>query len=140
MNKTKRNSGFSIMETVIALAIIVIVTFAALTVVMSSISARVKQVNHSEAQDFAHNVLECFKASDDISELEANIKFAEGKDVTLTSSGTDIYTYTSEKNNFTATITANFTNGNFDISVIDNKGNEIVSFDYDKYVSQEGGT
>ena len=46
----------------------------------------------------------------------------------------------SEKNNFTATITANFTDGNFDISVIDNKGEKIVSFDYDKYVSQEGGT
>ena len=62
MNK-RRKSGFSIMETVIALAVIVLVTAAALSVVMASISSRIKQSNYSEAQDFAHNILECFKAA-----------------------------------------------------------------------------
>ena len=78
MNHTKRNRGFSIMETVIALVVIVLVTAAALSITMAAISARVKMSNYSEAQDFAHNVLECFKAADSNTEFENNMKEVAG--------------------------------------------------------------
>lgn len=136
-NNKKR--GFSIMEAVIALAVIVLVTAAALTVVLAAISARVKAVNKSEAQNFAYNVWECFKVSDDIGEFEANVKFAEGvklDEPTPDASGNQVYTYTSEKNKFTAIITVDFISGEFYIYVENNKTEEIVSFDYIK----EGGT
>ena len=128
MNKTKRNSGFSIMETVIALAIILIVTMAALTVVMASISARVKQANYSEAQDLAHNMLECFKAAESNEDFESNVEFATG----LVWSEEDTnYTYNAE-NKFEAVIIADFTTDTFEITVTDNKGEEIISFSYTK--------
>lgn len=135
MRKAKSKSGFSMMEVVIALAVITVVTLASLTTVMASISARVKIVNRSEAQNFAQNVWECFKVSDNIAELETNVKFAEGEEVALTPNGTDefgnsIYNYTSDKNNFTATITVDFESGEFYIDVIDNKDETIVSFSY----------
>ena len=138
-NNKKR--GFSIMEAVIALAVIVLVTAAALTVVLAAISARVKAVNKSEAQNFAYNVWECFKVSDNIGDFETNVKFAEGEDVELKeqapdASGNQVYTYTSEKNKFTAKITVDFISGEFYIYVENNKTEEIVSFDYIK----EGGT
>ena len=128
MNKLKKNRGFSIAETAIALAIIAIVTAAALTVVMASISARVKATNISEAQDFAHNMLECFKAADNIDEFENNVRFAEGLEWP---EGKTTYKYKAE-NKFTADITANCDDGNFSITVVDTKGEEIISLDYTK--------
>ena len=127
MNKTKRNSGFSIMETVIALAIIVMVTLAALTVIMTSISARVKATNYGEAQDFAHNILECFKAADENSEFESYVGFA-GYTMSVTSNNK----YYFENNKFTAQIDANCSSGEFEITINDTKNEEIISFSYTK--------
>ena len=142
MNKLKKNRGFSIAETAIALAIIAIVTAAALTVVMASISARVKATNISEAQDFAHNMLECFKAADNNIEFEDNVRFVfksegeESEDVDLEEIGFSkidgtAYKYTAE-NKFKAEITANCDDGEFSITVVDAKGEEIISLDYTK--------
>ena len=128
MNKLKKNRGFSIAETAIALAIIAIVTAAALTVVMASISARVKATNISEAQDFAHNMLECFKAADNIDEFENNVRFAEGLEWPDDETN---YEYTAD-NKFSADIKANCDDGNFSITVVDTKGEEIISFEYTK--------
>lgn len=129
MRKTKRNSGFSIMETVIALAMIAIVTIAALSVVLSAISARVKQANISEAQDFAHNILECFKASENSSQFTDNVEFAgiEG----LEYSGGSKYRYVAE-NKFAAVLNADFTSSEFEIDIRNNKDEVIISFSYEK--------
>ena len=129
MNKTKKNSGFSIMETIIALAIIVLVTVAALTIVMGAISARVKVTSCSEAQDFAHNVLECFKASDDNTEFENNVGFAGYMDLSEIKPDEQYYF---ENNKFTAKIVANCENGEFEIDIKSNKGEEIISFSYQR--------
>ena len=129
MRKTKRNSGFSIMETVIALAMIAIVTIAALSVVLSAISARVKQANYSEAQDFAHNILECFKASENSGQCIDNVEFAgiEG----LEYSGGSKYRYVAE-NKFAAVLNADFTSSEFEIDIRNNKDEVIISFSYEK--------
>ena len=134
------------MEVVIALAVITVVTLASLTTVMASISARVKIVNRSEAQNFAQNVWECFKVSENKDDFIENVKFVLNIDKEEESpfeeseaDGKTVYKYTSDKNNFTATITVDFATGELYIKIDDNKGEEIVSFDYDKYVSQEGG-
>lgn len=137
MNKEKkRKSGFSIVEVVIALAVVVIVTASALSIVMAAISARVKTVNRSEAQNFAHNMWECFKASENGTEFESNVKFAyEGLELNKDPDDETKYTYTSDKNNFEATITVNFLDAKstFDIVVKDVKNDEeIVSFSYTK--------
>ncbi len=149
MRKAKSKSGFSMMEVVIALAVITVVTLASLTTIMASISARVKIVNRSEAQNFAQNVWECFKVSDSVDSFEENVKFAEGVDLNDLDTENEkigVYNY-NVGNQFTVSITVDFTTSSIDndktvnikIDVIDNKNEEIVSFDYDKYVSQEGG-
>lgn len=129
MNHTKRNRGFSIMETVIALVVIVLVTAAALSITMAAISARVKMSNYSEAQDFAHNVLECFKAADGEDEFRLNVEFA-GYEL---SGAASTYTYKVE-NKFEAEIIAAFdVDGDyFHITVNDSNGTEIISFTYQK--------
>lgn len=124
MNKKK---GFSLVEAVIALSVVVIVSFAALSLVLSSTTTKVNAVNKSKAQYFAYNALECFKASDSATEFENNIAFAEG--ITPTTDE-NTYTFVSEENKFTATVTIK---GNiFEITVWDKYDDEIISFDYTK--------
>ena len=133
MNHIKRNRGFSIMETVIALVVIVLVTAAALSITMAAISARVKMSNYSEAQDFAHNVLECFKAADNNTEFESNMKDVAGYEYDDMSAEPSIYTYKVE-NKFEAEIIAAFDVDvdYFQITVNDTNGTEIISFTYQK--------
>ena len=131
MNHTKRNRGFSIMETVIALVVIVLVTAAALSITMAAISARVKMSNYSEAQDFAHNVLECFKAADDNEDFEKYV--AEVAKYTGMQEEIEDKKYSFDNNKFIAQITADCASGEFDIIINDkNNGTEIIEFDYTK--------
>lgn len=140
MSKTRtKRSGFSLAETVIALAVVAVVTVAALTAVTSAISARVKTENKSEAQSFAENALECFKASEDGDEFIDNMKFLGiGEDSLEKQSDGKTYVYKSNK--FNAKITLDFNNGKFFIDVSEpQKGEKIVSFEYVRYTG-EGGT
>lgn len=131
MNK-RRKSGFSIMETVIALAVIVLVTAAALSVVMASISSRIKQSNYSEAQDFAHNIIECYKAAHDPVEFVENAGFAG---IELIQNDSNYYKCTTSR--FTAEIEVDFSltgSLDMDIYVNSNSNNDEnkLSFTYTK--------
>ena len=137
--KTKRNSGFSMVEVVIALALIVLVTIAALTIATSSIATRVTLVNRTYAQNFADNVWECFKAADSEDNFVKLVKSAENIDDsspywTKSNTNDGVYEYTPENNNFDATITVNYAvdRPTFEIRVLDSKNKEVVHFEYVK--------
>lgn len=136
---SKRNKkGFSIVEAIIALSIIVAVSITALSVVVSSITTKVAAINKTEAQNFAYNVWESFKAAENEEEFISLVNFAEG--ITLTDGVPDennvnVYTYYSEENNFTALVSVKYSateRPEFKIDVADNKGKEIISFSYRK--------
>ena len=137
MNKMKkRNGGFSIAEVVVALTVIVIVSIVSLSIVTSSIEAKADAVNKTKAQNYAANVLECFKASADIDKFESYVKFAEAE-LTLQSNLDDeyIYAYESQKSDFKAEIKVKFTDvdrASFEINVKDGSEKDIVSFLYKK--------
>lgn len=128
MNNKK---GFSLAEAVIALSVIVIVSVCALTIVLSSISAKQTAIDKEKAQYFANNAWECFKASDSEEGFISNMEFAES--VTLEFTDGEC-TYTSETYKFTAKITIDYTatRPTFDIAVTDKDGNEIIAFTYEK--------
>ena len=136
----KRNGGFSIMEAVIALAVIVIVTVSALSIATSSLVAKTKLINRSQAQSFAQDVWECFKVSDDKNEFDANLTFAimENEDGRDQGKGSDTV-YDSESNSyrskrFDAKIKIDNSFSELTVTVIDKNGKEIISLNYDKYV------
>ncbi len=138
MSKMLKRNGYSLVEVVIALSIIVTVTITALSIVLSSVSTKVNAINRSYAQSFADNVWESFKAAETQDEFLSLVAFAEG--VTLTGSTTDengktLYTYYSEKNKFTANISVAFSEterDEFEIDVTDKDGDNIISFSYRK--------
>ena len=99
MKRIKRKNGFSLAEVVVALAIVAIVSVGALSIVSSSINSRVNAINRTQAQIFASNLIECFKASED------NEKFIEyaGEAVGINLEydyNKGYYTYISNKNAF----------------------------------------
>jgi type II secretory pathway pseudopilin PulG len=148
MSKMQRKNGFSLVEVVISLAVIIIVSASALTIVLHSIADSVTAVRRTQAQHFSYNVWECFKAADSADEFVRLVKFAEG--IVLTepeqdgdmesqseqnaTDATTVYAYTSEEHQFTAQITVGFTeNGSeFQITVNDKNEKELVAFSYTK--------
>ncbi len=140
--KIRKNSGFSMVEVVIALAIILAVSIVAISITLSSITNRIAIVNRTHAQYFADNVWECFKAADDVDALEQFIYNVVGVtyETKKLSEETDEpkkveYTYTFEEHNFNASITVKY--GDIrptltvDVRELDDN-DEIISFTYTK--------
>ena len=132
LTSLKKKRGFSIMETVIALAVIVIVTVAALSIVVSSVIAKANLTNRLAAQGFAQDVWECFKASQTKAEFEDNLSFALDDNEGLEyDTSRDIYVYHSKQ--FRAKININDSFDELSVAVTDQNGEEIISFSYDKH-------
>lgn len=127
-NKNKR--GYSLVEVVIALTVIVIVSVSALSIVLSSITTKQNAINKSYAQNFADNVWECFKAAGSEGEFISLVGLSKDDEVSLIDEPK--YTYVSEKNKFTITITVTYPSLN--VVVTDKDGDVIISFDYTKKV------
>lgn len=92
-----KKRGFSIIEVVIALTVIVIVTFSALSIILASTTKRVSAINETEGQQFASDVLECFKASSSFSAFQNNVYFALGESIDDTKWETKIETVENEE-------------------------------------------
>lgn len=137
----KKKKGFSLVEVAISLAIIVIVTVTALTIVLNSITPQINNNNRAHAQNFAHNVLQCFQEGNSNADTLALLAFAyEINEQNMGESAVDnegytTYTYTSAEHNYTATIKMRFPENDrpdMTITVVDHKGKEIIQFDYTK--------
>ena len=143
MSKTRHNRGFSLAEVVISLAIILIVTVSAVSFSLSSVRATENAIHKTEAQSFASDIWECFKAAEDAGEFIDLVKFARGVELTegtLDEDGNTIYTYHSEEEYFTANIAVNFHESElqtFTITITDEEDIEIISISYQKVAQHE---
>jgi len=128
--RTDRKSGFSVAEAVIALTVIVLVSAAALTIVLSSISAKVTAMDKAQAQNFAANAWECFKVSETTAEFAENMRFAEGAELIVTGG---VCTYTSETHQFVAEMVLNYAAERpvLEMSVT-YRGKTLITFSYTK--------
>lgn len=142
MSKRNRKNGFSLAEAVIALAVITVVTVAALSMSFSAVLARMNIVNRSYAQGFAADILECFKAATTEEEFIALVNnfSTDDEDPDLIKEN-NTYTYTSEEHNFKATITVDHLDPNdsnrptLTVTVTENNGDdsaEIIKLNYAK--------
>lgn len=153
----ENKKGFSLAETVIALAVIVVVSITALTIVMSSIKNKVNIATKLDAQNFAYNTLECFKVSSDETDFKSLVEEQiVGKDNLIAvvddsggvennspqdegnnedpKSSEEKYSYTSSRG-YEAIIEVNFTQNNglcsFSITITKEEKN-LVSLNYSK--------
>jgi len=133
----KRKAGFSMVEVVIALAIILAVSIVAISITLSSITNRITIVNRTRAQYFADNVWECFKAETEENEYVELLEFAYPyTDGTFDPVNVDFSSglVESTKYNFRAEITVDYTDRptiTVDVRELDDN-DEIISFTYTK--------
>lgn len=137
MLNLKRKRGFSLAEVVIALAVIVIVSAGAITIILSSFAAKTKTINKSNAQSFADNVWESFKVSESVEEFEEAVAFSLGIELegSLDSDGRTVYTYILPESEFEAKISVGFFDterDEFEIGIVEDDGDSIISFSYHK--------
>lgn len=135
----KKKRGASLAESVVALAVITIVSMAAISAVAFALNAQVKALRNTKAQDFSRSVFESFKVSDDYNTFVSNINFAE--DTTMPPATPQdgypkTYVYTSITYKFVATITVNYDSTPPTLSVIvtedGDPDDEVISFNYTK--------
>lgn len=141
MSKRNRKNGFSLAEAVIALAVITLVTVAALSMSFSAVLARMNIVNRSYAQGFAADILECFKAATTEEEFIALVEFSTDAGLSDGDEYDNIgnYSYTSDEHQFTAKIDIynDATNNNrrtLTVTVTENDDDsaEIITLNYAK--------
>ena len=129
-NTLKRKRGFALAETVIALTVVLMVSAAALTMIMSSILVKTTSIIETEARGFASDALECFKVSDDHDAFKENLEFAVGKPLTdRNDADPNAYQYVFD--GFVANIKVNDDLTEFEIQLV-NKNEEILAFTYRK--------
>lgn len=139
-NKAKR--GVSIAEAVVAMAVVVIVSMASISAVIFATNANLKTYNRTRAQNFAQNMLECFKSASSVEEFTKNAAFAEGIDTFPgpTANGDyRVYAYTPDNNAFSAVIRISFPDNSdsssrptFYVKAIDSSGKTIIELNYTK--------
>ena len=137
--KNKNKRGYSLVEVVIALSVIVTVSITALSIVLSSVATKVNAINKSHAQSFTDNVWESFKAAETQDEFVSLVAFSEGVDkADITASEGEnrniVYTYSSEKHKFKAEMTVNYQSQRpeLNLAVTDKEGDEIILLEYKK--------
>lgn len=137
----KKKKGFSLVEVAIALAIVVIVTVTALTIVLNSIAPKINNNNREHAQNFAHNVWQCFQEANNNDEVFTLLTFSYDLNTGMTKSndpdqeGYTTYTYYSDEHKYTAVIKLKFPEGGrpkMNLVITSEKGDEIIAFEYER--------
>ena len=125
----KRKGGFALAETIIALVVILLVSAAALTLVLTSIQVKTHAVTETEARGFASDVWECFKASNNEEQFLSNVEFALGSALpTDQNDAENAYRYIFDR--FYAEITVDGVK--LTVTATDHKGEEMLSISYEK--------
>lgn len=132
----KRIGGFTVAEVIVALAVVAVVSMAALSIVLSSLSARTAAVRQTQAQNLAGNVLECFKAAGNQAEFQSAVAFSEGINLegTAEENGWVSYRHTSDTG-CTAVIRVRFApdaRSELRVEITDDQEHTLVGFSYEK--------
>ena len=132
----KRKAGFSLVEVIISLAIIVMISITAISITLSSIANRMTIVNRTHGQYFADNVWECFKAETAKNEYVELLEFAYPDTDGTFDENVDFSSglVESSKYNFKAEITVDYADRptiTVDVRELDDD-DEIISFTYTK--------
>lgn len=130
----KKKSGMTVVETVIALAVIAIVSFTTIGFINRFTDVNAKMIYETDARLIAENALECFKHADSADEF-AGVLSLSGKSFQRSD---DVYSYS--EYNFSVVVTAVYPPAGgravFSCRVADSGGKVIISVDsYSKEVS-----
>lgn len=120
-NRSRR--GISLVEVIVALAVITIISTAALSLVISSARVDANSLRSTQVMMAAENALECYRFA------ESKEEFAALLEKTGDYKGSDGVFVLTEKS---YVITVHYTNTKLTFSATDGDGEEIYSYEFDK--------
>ena len=129
-----KNGGYSLVELVVALALIILISAVWLSVIYSSIHAPNNASSKAEAQSFCENVWEAFKASHDDTQFVQNVTFANGINLEEidVQDGYTYYVYAKQER-YVVEIKVKFDDKpTIDVLAKDKHGREILAFEFVK--------
>ena len=138
----KNRRGITLAEVAIAMAVVTIVTVSALSIIVSSTQTTTRAICKTEAQYFAADALECFRASKDTTDFETAMTFrggfaeCDGTNCQHAANGYN-YHYASQAYDFNAYVKVDYESARptFNILILDGDGEEITKFDFEKGVN-----
>lgn len=116
--------GVTLAELIVALAIIMIVTLASITMMHSSIKIEVRASAIIEANKSVETIVECFEFSSNDSEFETLLESIKDGNLTSTESD-DIITYTLERGAYSITIEHDTSINKIEINATYSDGKDI---------------
>ena len=127
MKKNNNNNrGVSIVETVIAMSIIITVTVTAILIVQSFSSGSSKMFEKNEILNTAENTLECFKFANDLDEFQALLGtitpriFSNNRSENDSPNSEITYTLETPRYKLTATVVYGLSQGESDARIVMN--------------------
>lgn len=120
-----RKRGFTLMEAVVAIAVVVIVSFAAMTLALASVRAEERAVRLNEVSILAENAVECYRASQNFPEFVDLLEASGNGNVIDGNGGADV---TIERSGYTVEMTLG--NGIL-ITGRDGNGNEFYTLSWE---------
>ena len=128
-----KKEGYSLVELMVALTLIVLISIAGLSVVYTSALSTTKYTTYGEAQNFCDNAWECIKASNDAHQFAQNVAFSNGVNLSVTEETADYTCFIYDNGKYIVNIKVAFdTVSNINVNATDNNGKEIISFSFAK--------
>ncbi len=130
----KSRRGVTIAECVIAMAVILIVSAAGLSLLKISVINSATDVRLTESRVDVCNALEMFKACDEINDFESYILSVGFENKNADQTENTVLSYVKQNGNVTAEITIDITDGNqkFSARVFTQNGNTMPEVLYEK--------
>ena len=123
----RRRRGITMVETVVAMTVIVIISIAALTAISATANVNARDQASFQARTDARNALEVFRYASNADDFKDNMTF-QFKPATPSADKT---TYTVDYGWCTLTVTADFVQSRFTARAVNNKGD--VLFEVNNY-------
>ena len=126
-----KNRGFTLAESVLALAVISIVSVSALTLIISAQKSTISAAQKQQAQLFAADIIACYRVSspEDANSFADNVKFATGKEIsndnTIELDG-----------NLIARLSLKTEEKTLTVNITTNEGKELTSLSFTKGATQ----
>ena len=79
--KKLNKRGFTLAESVLALAIIAIVSVGTLSLILSAQNSTISAAKKQQAQLYAADIIACYRVSDSDADFNENVAFAIGKEI-----------------------------------------------------------
>lgn len=130
--QVKRRRGITLLETVIALAVIMLVSSAGVSVAVIFSKAEAKNLAQAQAASYGESVVECFRYCENNAEMESSLALLDGEFYRVSARENGDHVYRLEKKSFVMTVISDLTHNKLEIQIVDNSGNEMNKMNYEK--------